>query len=93
MLTLHMQLQRLGGGATRFPDLAYNESSFAVPMANGPSLEVYAKKGTALIWPSVLSHDPSLQDDRTFHEAMPVTKGVKYGANQWLHLRAYEGYD
>ncbi len=27
------------------------------------------------------------RDDRTYHEALPVVKGMKFGANAWLHLR------
>ena len=28
-------------------------------------------------------------DPRTFHEALPVTKGIKYAANYWLHQFDY----
>lgn len=96
VLTVFLYLNNVeGGGATRFADLAYDESSLDDPteFTKELSLDIYARKGTALIWPSVMSDDPNVRDDRTFHEALPVTKGVKYGANQWLHLRAYEGYD
>ena len=34
---------------------------------------------------------PTTQDDRTYHEALPVTKGVKYAANFWLHMHDYRG--
>ena len=27
-----------------------------------------------------------MQDDRTFHEAKPVIRGVKHAANLWMHL-------
>jgi len=69
------------GGATRFPDV-YGDNS-------GMSVDVYPKRGTALVWPSVQSHNPNngVREDRTYHEALTVVKGLKYGANAWLHLR------
>jgi prolyl 4-hydroxylase len=61
----------LGGGGTEFQYLNFT---------------VTPKKGSALIWPSMLD---SLEgrDLRTFHEALPVEKGFKYGANSWIRLR------
>ena len=58
------------GGGTRFTDL--------------DGLVVEAKRGRALIWPSVLNDDPSKKDRRTHHEALPVEEGLKYGANAWV---------
>jgi Uncharacterized iron-regulated protein len=49
-------------------------------------LVVQPKKGRALLWPSVLDRDPSQKDGRTTHQALPVEKGTKYGANTWVHL-------
>lgn len=60
------------GGGTRFNDLG---------------IDIQPKKGTVLIWPNVLNEDPSSMDIMTHHEALPVLKGKKYGANAWLHLR------
>jgi prolyl 4-hydroxylase len=54
------------GGGTDFPDLG---------------LTVMPKRGSALIWPSVLDSDPNRKDGRTEHQALPVEKGIKYGAN------------
>jgi hypothetical protein len=51
------------------------------------NLVVQPKKGSALIWPSVLDEDPNKKDERTEHGALPVKKGVKYGANAWIHQR------
>ncbi|KAJ1403180.1 hypothetical protein B484DRAFT_475823 [Ochromonadaceae sp. CCMP2298] len=62
------------GGETSFPSL---------------NLSVKPKKGKALLWPSTLSAHPSRKDPRTDHEAKPVTKGVKYAANSWVHLYNY----
>ena len=64
----------LGGGGTQFKDLNFT----ATP-----------KKGLALIWPSMLD---SLEgrDEWTMHEALPVEKGFKYGANAWIRLRDYQ---
>ena len=63
------------GGATRFPDL---------------NITVAAEKGRALIWPSVLDTDVDTVDLMTFHEALPVTRGVKYVANLWVHQYDYQ---
>lgn len=72
ILTIYLYLNEPEeGGGTRFPDL---------------DLTVMPKRGRALIWPSVLNEDPMEKDWRTEHEALPVTKGQKYGANAWLHL-------
>lgn len=62
------------GGETSFPYLG---------------ISVKPKKGSALLWPSVLSSDPKQKDMKTAHEAKPVLKGNKYGANSWLHLHEY----
>lgn len=62
------------GGETAFPSLG---------------IAVKPAKGKALLWPSTLNDDPSMQDIRTIHEARPVVKGVKYAANAWLHLYDY----
>ncbi|CAB9498731.1 Prolyl 4-hydroxylase subunit alpha-1 [Seminavis robusta] len=63
------------GGGTEFPAL---------------NLTVTPKRGRAALWPSVYDHDPNLKDPRTEHAALPVTKGVKYGANAWLHQRDFK---
>ena len=48
------------------------------------------KRGRALIWPSIQNENPHQKDPRTDHEAMPVIKGVKYGANAWQHIRDFK---
>ena len=68
------------GGATRFPQLH----------ASKGGLKINPKKGRALLWPSVVNSDPNKKDYRTNHEAMPVIKGRKYGANAWIHLRDFQ---
>ena len=50
---------------------------------------VMPKQGRVLIWPSVLDEDPNQPDPRTLHEALVVEKGVKYGANAWIHMRNF----
>ena len=65
------------GGGTNFPELAPG----AAPLTIQP------KRGKALIWPSVLDENVNEKDYRTEHEALKVLKGVKYGANAWIHLR------
>ncbi len=75
MLTLFLYLNDVeDGGGTRFPLL---------------DITVQPKKGRALLWPSVLDEDPESKDKRTDHEALPVLKGLKYGANAWIHSRNY----
>jgi prolyl 4-hydroxylase len=59
----------------------------AFPLLN---IVVKPKKGTALLWPSVLDHDLLLHESRTLHEAKPVIRGRKYAANAWIHLYEYE---
>ncbi|KAL3915536.1 MAG: hypothetical protein SGARI_008161, partial [Bacillariaceae sp.] len=46
-------------------------------------ITVQPKRGRVVIWPSVHDHDPNKKDPRTHHEALPVKKGIKYGANAW----------
>ena len=36
-------------------------------------------RGKALLWPSVKADSPHEKDDRTHHEALPVTAGEKFG--------------
>ena len=67
-------MQADAGGGTRFPLL---------------NITVQPRRGRALLWPSVLDADPEGKDFRTDHEALPVTRGVKYAANAWIHTRNY----
>jgi len=46
------------------------------------------KRGMLLAWSNMQS-DLQSMDDWTWHEALTVTKGLKYGANAWVHLRDY----
>ena len=62
------------GGGTRFADL---------------NLTVPAVKGTAVLWPSVLSADPSADEPNTNHEGLPPEIGIKYAANAWIHNHDY----
>lgn len=48
-----VSLQGYTGGETHFPRL---------------NITIPAKRGSALIWPSVLDGDPNERDDRTDHE-------------------------
>jgi prolyl 4-hydroxylase len=38
----------------------------------------------------VLNEDPNAKDFRTDHQALPVIKGTKYGANAWIHMRDFK---
>ena len=69
--------QRSLTGETAFP---------SVPSPDGQGhLIVKPKLGSAILWPSVHHERPMEADQRTDHEAMPVHKGIKYGANMWIH--------
>ncbi len=83
MITVFLYLNEVEeGGATRFTDIFGDESDIYI--------DVKPKKGTALIWPSVRDDDLLKLEGKTFHEALVVEKGVKYGANAWLHLRSFQ---
>eukprot|EP00536_Pseudo-nitzschia_multiseries_P010504 jgi/Psemu1/259045/estExt_Genewise1Plus.C_3220031 len=80
ILTFFLYLNDVeGGGETRFSDL-YGDGTYAY-------IDVKPKKGSALLWPSMRNEDLLAYDKRAYHEALPVTKGEKYAANAWLHLR------
>jgi len=68
------------GGETEFPNLK---------RPDGTTVKITPKRGTALLWPSVQNDDPTRQDSRTRHAALPVRKGVKYAANAWIHTYDY----
>lgn len=77
ILTFYMYLNDVAeGGGTNFPKL---------------DKTVTPKRGRAVMWPSVLEDDPNTVDPRTNHQALPVTKGIKFGANAWIHQRDYKG--
>jgi prolyl 4-hydroxylase len=67
ILTVFLYLNDVeAGGGTHFPQLG---------------ITVEAKRGRAVIWPNVLDDRSNSVDIRTEHEALPVEKGIKYGAN------------
>ena len=51
------------GGGTKFNDLG---------------IVVEPKLGRAVLWPSVIADDLLTGEKKTHHEALPVTRGVKY---------------
>ena len=57
---------------------------------NQLDITVTPKRGRATVWPSVLDQAPDQKDPRTTHQALPVEKGVKYGANAWFHMRDFK---
>eukprot|EP00964_Phaeocystis_antarctica_P045596 scaffold26258_cov60-Phaeocystis_antarctica.AAC.1 len=46
---------------------------------------VQPKAGSAILWPSTLDAAPMHADHRTNHAAQPVTQGIKFAANMWIH--------
>ncbi|CAB9515288.1 Prolyl 4-hydroxylase subunit alpha-1 [Seminavis robusta] len=76
ILTMYLYLSDVEeGGGTNFPQM---------------DLTVMPKRGRALLWPSVLNEAPNSMDARTVHQALPVLKGIKYGANAWYHMRDFK---
>ncbi|KAL1499143.1 hypothetical protein AB1Y20_013654, partial [Prymnesium parvum] len=76
LYTFYMYLSDVEkGGETRFTRL---------------NISVAPRKGTAVLWPSVLSENPLVTDERTYHEAVDVEEGVKYGANFWVHMYEFQ---
>jgi prolyl 4-hydroxylase len=76
ILTFYVYLSDVDeGGGTHFPEL---------------NVTVAPKKGRAVLWPSVLNEDPNSREDRTYHEALTVGRGVKYGFNAWIHQRDFK---
>mmetsp|Transcript_3761 Transcript_3761/g.8034 ORF Transcript_3761/g.8034 Transcript_3761/m.8034 type:complete len:148 (+) Transcript_3761:304-747(+) len=67
----------LEGGGTKFPRVGKN------------GITVTPKRGRVAMWSSVLNDHPHEKDPRTDHTALPVKKGVKYGANAWIHQRDF----
>jgi prolyl 4-hydroxylase len=79
ILTVFLYLNDVeAGGGTNFPIL---------------DITVMPKKGRALLWPSVMDSNPNRKDGRTDHQALPVEKGIKYGANAWVHQRDFKTPD
>lgn len=79
ILTIFLYLSDVEqGGGTNFPMLRTN---------NDDGMTVEPSVGRALLWPSVLDHKPNDLDLRVLHQALPVIRGVKYGANVWVHQR------
>ena len=62
-----------GGGETRFTDLEHTPA-------------VAPRLGRMIVWPNVWTMEPTSHDHRMMHEACPTTKGLKYGANVWIHM-------
>lgn len=76
ILTMYLYLNDVEeGGGTNFDKL---------------NITVMPRRGRALLWPSVKNDDPNMKDDRTTHQALPVEKGIKYGANAWFHMRDFK---
>lgn len=77
ILTFFLYLSDVeAGGGTHFPKLGHT---------------IEAKRGRALLWPSILDSDPSKEDSRTTHEALSVEVGTKFAANGWVHLYDFVG--
>mmetsp|Transcript_19726 Transcript_19726/g.43916 ORF Transcript_19726/g.43916 Transcript_19726/m.43916 type:complete len:489 (-) Transcript_19726:224-1690(-) len=93
LLTVFLYLSDVEeGGGTRFNELntvGDNIGDESIP-GTGGERTILPKMGRAVIWPSVVDSDPNLPDRRARHGAETVVKGVKYGANAWIHQRSYK---
>eukprot|EP00483_Globobulimina_turgida_P001970 UN01972 len=47
---------------------------------------VKPKRGNVVLWNNVKNEDPFQIEAKANHEALPPIKGVKYGANMWIHM-------
>jgi len=75
ILTFFLYLSDVeAGGGTNFPQL---------------DLTIEAKRGRALLWPSVLNSEPMAKDGRMMHQALEVLEGTKFAANGWIHMYDY----
>jgi len=60
-------------------------------------IKVKPKKGRAVLWPNIyFDKDGKNENNKrmhpaTFHAALPVIKGEKYGANKWIHKGDFLG--
>lgn len=78
VLTFFLYLKDVEGGDTRFPYL---------------NISVPPRKGSALLWPSVLDSDPFSEDTRTLHEGRPpLDNSSKLAMNFWVHQYSYRHY-
>ena len=76
ILTAYLYLNDVEeGGGTNFDQLG---------------VTVMPKRGRAVLWPSVRDDATDRKERRTSHQALPVIKGIKYGANAWFHLRDFK---
>lgn len=79
------------GGATRMVDLKYggdsdeDEDASYTPVP----LTIFPRKGMALVWANLNDEDLTTKEERTWHEALPVIRGIKYGANAWFRIRRF----
>lgn len=64
-----------GGGNLNFPIL---------------NQKIRPQKGTAVLWPTVRSSNPTDVDLRTDYEIEDVKRGTVYGVATWLHLHKYD---
>jgi len=80
VLTLFLYLNDVeDGGTTDFPAL---------------NLSVPPRKGTALLWPSVLNSHPFREDPRLTHEGKPpLGDSVKLAVNFWVHQYDFRKYN
>jgi len=64
------------GGQTSFPKLG---------------IEVQPRKGKAMLWANVLPDDVTKADERTEHQSLPLTAGLKEVANLWSYEFDWKG--
>ena len=75
VLTMFLYLNDAKGGGTDFPKAG---------------VTAQPTKGSAILWPSLLSDDVGKLHPLTYHAALPVAEGHKYAANHWIHQYNYK---
>eukprot|EP00966_Prymnesium_polylepis_P062902 1459932-Prymnesium_polylepis.1 len=71
-----------GGGATRFPLIRFAKSE---GRTESERLAFTPQRGMLVLWANVRYQKPEYAHNAMIHEACNVTRGVKYGANFWIH--------
>lgn len=72
---------------TLFIYLSSVEEGGATQFSSG--LTIAPQRGRLLLWPNVDNRSSREKNVHTRHQALPVTKGIKYAANVWFHEQKY----
>ena len=83
LMTAFLYLNEVeGGGATRFPLIRMGERG---GNREAERLQFNPQKGMLVLWPNIRNNKPTFAHFAMMHEAMNVTRGIKFGGNFWIH--------